>query len=80
MLLGLDAASLKLIMKIGSLPDACRAPDRTPAGNLEDTLPEALEDALEDALDPGFHGVTTHWRTRWIRGSTASERSGSRVS
>src|ERR1041385_7942988 len=32
MLLGLDAASLKLIMKIGSLPDACRASDRTPGG------------------------------------------------
>jgi hypothetical protein len=53
MLLGLDAASLKLIMKIGSLPDACRAPDRTPGGNLEDALP----DALEYALDPGFHDV-----------------------
>jgi len=32
MLSGLDAASLKLIMKIGPLPGAYRTPDRTPAG------------------------------------------------
>jgi hypothetical protein len=55
MLSGLDAASLRLIMKIGPLPDAYR----TPAARLPD--------ALEDALDPGFQCVRTHW----IRGFMA---------
>ena len=32
------------------------------------------------ALDPGFHCVSTIAQTHWIRGSTASERTGSGVS
>jgi hypothetical protein len=40
--LRLDAASLKLIVKIGPLPDA---------------QPDALPEAPRDALDPGIHGV-----------------------
>jgi hypothetical protein len=65
---GLDAASLKLIMKIGPLPGAYRTPDRTPAGRPGERTGSgvplryyALEDALENALDPGFHCVRTHW-------------------
>jgi hypothetical protein len=48
MLLELNAVELKLIMKIGPLPDACR----TPAGRDETGLP-----VRSNALEPGFHGV-----------------------
>jgi hypothetical protein len=46
------ALPLKLIMKIGPLPDACQ----TPAGRTGTRL-----SLRQNALDPGFHCALAHW-------------------